>query len=210
MAAAGSHNKGTWKDGWYYYWMYYSIPTVLVVIGLVVAVSFVHAHLTERPSALSVMMLDVGTDVSEESLQTAYMEAADIDPDVYSVTISTSLMLGETTETYQMTSIARLYAQVGTGDLDVVAMRGSDFANYTRADMFLDLREVFSKEALAAFPEVYTDANGAVLGIYCKDLPVMQEIGGYAADEDGVIGILYNSEHIENAARFLTYLGTAQ
>lgn len=205
MAAASARRKGTWRDRLGYYWMYYSIPTILAVIALIAAIGYVHAGVTELPTALHVMLLDAGTAAPDEELAQEFCDAAGIDPQQYTVTIETSLMLSRTTEDYQMASIARLYSDVGTGDLDVVAMRGSDFANYTRADMFLDLREVFSEEALSAFGDLYTDADGQVLGIYCASLPGMETMGAYA-DEQAVIGIVYNTDHVENAARYLEYL----
>lgn len=208
MVAASRSHKGTWKDRLGYYWMYYSIPTVLVVIALVAAISWLHAGATALPEALHVMLLDIRTQVSDETLEQSFCDVAGIDASQYNVTIESSLMLENTTSNYQMSSIARMYSAVGTGEIDVAAMRGSDFANYIKADMFLDLREVFTEEELAAFPALYTDADGSVLGIYCEGLPVMQEIGGYAGEE-AVIGIVYNAAHVYNAAAFLQYLNAA-
>lgn len=210
MIAAGGRYKCTWRDRVRYFWMYYSIPVVLVAIALAAVISYIHAGATARPSALNVMLLDAGMNVREDELQTSFMDAAGIDSNEYSVAIQTSLMLEGSTETYQMASIARLYADAGTGDLDVAAMRESNFAHYTRADMFLDLRELFSAQELAAFPALYTDADGRVLGIYCTDMGKIRAAGGYSSGEQGVIGVLYNCEHPENAIAFLHYLNAAE
>lgn len=210
MAAAGGHNKGTWKDRLGYFWMYYSVPTILVVIALAAVISFVHANLTTPPAALNVMLLDVGTSADDDALAQAFADAAGIDTDTHGVTIVTSLMLDHTNSNYQMSSIAKLYSEIGTGDVDVVAMSESDYANYSKADMFLDLRDVFTEEELAAFPECYANTSGQIIGIYCEEMPGIRAIDGYSDGERAVIGIVYNTEHVDAARMYLEYLNSTE
>lgn len=99
-----------------------------------------------------------------------FVEAAGINPnpDRNCVTISTSQLLGDGSRDYQMASLAELYSQIGTGTLDVVSMRESDFVKYVDAGTFLDLRDLFTDKELSAFGHGYRDEDGKILGIYCE------------------------------------------
>lgn len=206
MAMTTDQHKGTWKDRLGYFWMYYKVPVILIAIGVVMAISFVHAAVTEKPSALSVMMLDVHTDAADDELSTDFMNYAGIDSGKNSVTISTTQMLTDAgSASYQMGSLAKLYTSIGTGDLDVCSMLEDGFGKYADADSFMDLRDVFTEDELNTFPALYTSEDGKVLGIYCGQMPKMQEISGYA-NGTGVIGIMYNTEHTDMAAEYLRYL----
>ena len=84
-------------------------------------------------------------------------------------------------------------------------MLENDFTEYAGADAFMDLREVFTEEELEQFPNLYVDEEGRVLGVYNEGLDKIQEIGGYS-DETSVVGILYNTKHVDTAKQFLEYL----
>lgn len=210
MAAAEDQKRKTGKDRIEYFWMFYKIPAILVVISIIAAVSFIHAWITNKPSVLDAMLLDIHSDVTEENMEQDFVEAAGINPDRNCVTISTSQLLGDGSRDYQMASLAKLYSQIGTGTLDVVSMRESDFVKYVDAGTFLDLRDLFTDKELSAFGHVYRDEDGKILGIYCEGMAKMKEIGGYSSGENGIIGILYNSEHVEMAGKFLQYLNESE
>ena len=208
MAAAEDQRRKTGKDRLEYFWMFYKIPAILVLIGIVVVASFFHARITEKPSVMNAMLLDIHTEVLGESLEQSFIKADGINPDQNSVMISVSQLLGDGSSDYQMASLAKLYSQIGTGKLDVVSMKKNDYIKYIDAGTFMDLRKVFTEEELAAFGSLYQDESGKILGIYCESLEGMREIGGYSGGENGIIGILYNSEHVETAGQFLQYLNT--
>ena len=200
--------KGTWKDRIGYFWMYYKIPVCLLVIVAIMAMSFVRENVSAKPVALSVMMMDIHTDVTGDEIREAFTEWAGVNREKEKVEVDTSLMLGDAgSRNYQMGSLAKLYAQIGTEALDVCAMKERDYSNYTKSDAFLDLSEVFDPEEMDQFPALYKSVDGRILGVYCKDMPGMKRLDGYAGDE-GVIGILYNTKHKEMAKRFLLYLNT--
>lgn len=200
--------QGTWRKRLEYFWMYYKLP-FLVAVGVIVAVSyFAYAKATEKDYALNAMLVDIHTDVQEGMLEREFAEYAGIDTDKYEVEISTSLLFSDASSgNYAMTSLAKMYTQIGTEDLDVCMLLEQDFEEYAQADSFLDLREVFTEEELERFPELYEDSDGRVLGVYGDELAKIREIDGYSDDTQRcAAGIVYNTRHKETAAEFLRYL----
>lgn len=207
MASTGNvKNKRTWRDSLYYFWLYYKIPALAVLAALLVAISFLYARVTQKETALSVMMLDIHADADDGELSREFEQYAGIDTDRYTVTVSTTQMLSDSeSQNYTMGSLAKLYTSIGNGELDVCSMLEKDFGRYAEAGTFLDLSTVFSEEELAGFTRLYRDPEGKIIGVYAGDLPGIQKIGGYELEE-GVIGILYNSGHTQNAGQFIQYL----
>ncbi len=190
--------------------MYYKIPFIAVIVVCAAAAALIHAKLSEKDCVLQAILFDIHTDVTEEELQEEFASYAEIDTGKYEVLISTSLLLSDAASgNYAMTSLSKFYAATGTGELDVCMMQEEDFLKYAESDSFLDLREVFTEEKLAEFPKLYTDSEGRVLGIFGDGLQRIEEAGGYEGQES-IAGIMYNSEHKENAASFLEYLNTGE
>ena len=200
--------QGTWREKLEYFWMYYKIPFLTVVFLFAVAAYFIYAKAAEKEPAFSAILLDIHTDVQEEALEEEFAEYAGIDTGKYEVQISTSLLFSDASSGgYAMASLARVYTQIGTEELDVCMMLGEDFAEYAEADSFLDLREVFTEEELEQFPGLYRDENGRVLGVYGDGLEKIEEIKGYSGETPkGIAGVLYNTKHPETAKQFLEYL----
>lgn len=197
--------KQRWIKKLEYIWMYYKIP-ICTVMGLILVVShFGYAKISEKECAFNAILFDVHTDRSEETLAREFAAWNDIDTSEYDVQISTSLILEDPLSNYAMTSRSRLYALIGTQDLDAVIMREDDFHTYENADAFCDLRSLFTEEELLAFPSLYKDSEGRVLGVYANSLPLIREIGGYS-DSIGIAGIVYNTRHPETAKAYLQYL----
>ncbi len=199
--------QGDWKKKLEYFWMYYKIPLFAALFVLAAAGYFLYTKATEKEYALNAMLLDVHTDVAEGILEEEFAAYAGIDTKKYDVLIATSLLLADGTSNYAMACQSRFYGLVGAGELDVGMMLEENFASFAGADAFLDLREVFTEEELAAFPELYRDSGGRVLGVYGDELAKIREIDGYAdPDTRSVAGIIYNSRHMETAKQFLLYL----
>lgn len=188
-----------------YFWMYYKIPFLIVVGVCVVVFYFGYAKLTEKEIAFQAILFDIHTDTSDTVLEEEFARKAGIDLKKEDVLISTTLLLTDATSNYAMTSQAKFYSLIGTEDLDVAMMPEENFVNYSKADAFLDLREVFTEEELAAFPALYTDESGKVIGVYGNDLPKIRELSGYE-ENTAVIGIVYNSRHVDTAREFFYYL----
>lgn len=199
--------QGDRKKKLEYFWMYYKIPFFAALFVLAAAGYFLYMKAAEKEYALNAMLLDVHTDVAEDTLEEEFASCASIDMKKYDVLVATSLLLADGTSNYAMACQSRFYGLVGAGELDVGMMLENNFVSFAGADAFLDLREIFSEEELTAFPGLYRDGEGRVLGIYGDELAKIREIGGYAdPDTRSIAGIIYNSGHMETAKQFLLYL----
>ena len=199
--------QGDRKKKLEYFWMYYKIPFFAALFVLAAAGYFLYTKAAEKEYALNAMLLDVHTDVAEDTLEEEFASYAGIDMKKYDVLVATSLLLADGTSNYAMACQSRFYGLVGAGELDVGMMMEDNFVSFAGADAFLDLREIFSEEELTAFPGLYRDGEGRVLGIYGDELAKIREIGGYAnPDTRSIAGIIYNSGHMETAKQFLLYL----
>ncbi len=199
--------QGDRKKKLEYFWMYYKIPFFAALFVLAAAGYFLYMKAAEKEYALNAMLLDVHTDVAEDTLEEEFASCAGIDTKKYDVLVATSLLLADGTSNYAMACQSRFYGLVGAGELDVGMMLENNFVSFAGADAFLDLREIFSEEELTAFPGLYRDGEGRVLGIYGDELAKIREIGGYAdPDTRSIAGIIYNSGHMETAKQFLLYL----
>lgn len=196
----------TWRERLEYFWMYYKIPFLAAVFICAVALYFIHAKITEKDYAFNAILLDIHSDVNEEVLEEEFADYAGIDRTEEEVEISTSLLFSDAASgNYTMASLARLYTQIGTDELDVCMMKEEDFEKYIEADIFVDLRDVFTEEELDKFPELYIDEQGRVLGVYKEGLRKIEDMNGYS-EQQGVAGILYNTKHEDTAKLFLEYL----
>lgn len=199
--------KGKWKKKLEYFWMYYKIPFFVVLAVSVVFVYFLYAKLTEKEYGFNAILFDIHTDTAQQVIEKEYASYAGINVDKYEVLISTSLLLADGTSNYAMTSRSKFYSLIGTEDLDVAMMLEENFVSFSRADAFYDLREIFTEAELSAFPKLYTDHQGRVIGIYGGGFLKIKEIDGYSdADSECVVGIIYNTRHLEEAKKFIQYL----
>lgn len=196
-----------WKKKLEYFWMYYKVH-FLIGLGIFVFVTyFGYAKLTEKEIAFQALLFDIHTNVSEEYLEREFAFYTNTDLKNQDILIATSLLLADGTSNYAITSQSKFYALIGTQDLDAAMLLEENFINYSKANAFLDLRTIFSEEELQEFPELYTDSSGKVIGIYGNALPKIREIDGYSDSEArAVIGVIYNTRHLDMSRKFLEYL----
>ena len=214
------------KNNIWYLWNDYKW---LLMAGLVVAALAIHllfAALLKKDAALCVMLVDAHTPVSESDMQRDALAALGLDPGKYSATFSNSLMFSDTDSgNYAMASLSRFLADIGSEKLDVCAMREDDFKKYDESGTWADLAALFGEAGMSVADEaglLLADeaglpvldeedllvADGRVIGIYADALPGLEKYECYPQEDcRGVVGIVYNAPHPENAVRYLAYLG---
>ena len=188
-----------------YFWMYYKLPFLAVLAAVLITVYWVSAAAGEKELAFKALLFDSHGGTQEEILDEEFRAYAGIDKS-REVSIFTSFLLSDSpTGTYAMTSLSRFYVEVGNEELDVCGMLEADFKNYAKADCFMDLRSCLGKEMLEELKEYLYCRNGVPIGIDAKALPGLKKAGCYE-DETALLGILYNSQHVETAVQYLEYL----
>ena len=197
---------GRLKNNAQYFWMYFKLPFCAALILIVVFTCFLVARATGKDRVFQALLFDVHTQTSERELERGFADYAGIDLKQNRIDISTSLLLADATSNYAMTSLSRFYTLVGTEELDFAMMYEEDFSKFSNADAFLDLRELLTGTELSRFPKLYTASDGAVLGVYGNELPMIRAMDGYSTGVESVAGIPYNTQHPETARQFLLYL----
>lgn len=191
-----------------YFWSFYKWQILAAVVLAILGISLLCTALSKKECALSVMLIDCHTEVSQEQMEQELLQALGLDFDCYSVQVQNNLMFAETDSgSYAMTSLSRFLSDIGSEKLDVCAMTEQDYYKYEDSGTFLDLRNCFSEKELSALAEyTITAEGGRILGLWADLLPGMQKYGCYENGQRGIIGIVYNTKHVTAAKRYLLYL----
>lgn len=200
------------KNNLSYFWNFYKWQIMAGVVAAVLGVYLLGSALTKKECALSVMLLDCHSDVSQEQMEEELLQALRLDGTEYAVSVENSLMIADTgSGSYAMTSLSRLLADIGSEKLDVCGMLEDDFLKYDEAGTFMDLRECMEEQELRVFGDaLFRTEDGRITGIYADKLPGMQRHSCYETpDSRGVVGIIYNTKHLETAGEYLMYLAGA-
>lgn len=197
------------KNSLVYFWSFYKWQILAAVVLIFLGASFLLSKISEKECALSVMLLDCHTDIPQEIMERDLLDALHLDSGKYTIEMQNRLMLDNTEAGgYAMTSISRFMADIGNEKLDVCGMLEQTFLKYDNAATFLDLRTCFSETELEGFGSaLLITTDGRVIGLYADQLPRMQKDGCYdSRDARGVIGIVYNTKHLDMAKQYLLYL----
>ena len=202
-------NRDKIKNQLYYFWSFYKWIIIAVGIAAALIIYFLAARLTEKETALSVMLMDCHTEISDEQMNQDFAGYIGLDIKRYAVSIQNTLMISEEEGgNYTMTCLARFLSDIGSEKLDVCGMLQQDFEKYDNADTWMELTNCLSEEELKELSDcLYLDASGVPIGLYADQLPMLEEYGCYDSEDDrGVIGIIYNTQRKDMAVSYLKYL----
>ena len=197
------------KNNLGYIWEFYKWQILAVGVAAVLGIYLLCVALLKKECALFVMLLDCHTNVSQEQMEQELLQALQLDQKEYTVSVQNELMISDTDAgTYAMTSLSRFLSDVGSEKLDVCGMLEYDFLKYDASNTFLDLRECLDETHLQNLDgSLLVTEDGRIAGIYADGLPGMKKDGCYdAAGSRGVVGVVYNTKHIDAAGAYLTYL----
>lgn len=200
------------KNEWYYLWTLYKIPLIGVAVLILIIGGFIISALKEKENRLEVMLIDSFASYSDEEMEAEYIRSNLTDASKWDILTMGSLFFsGTESGSYAMNSLSRFMADLGSEKLDVCGMEKTSFIKYQKSGSFLDLSSYLTKEELERFQGKFLiTEDGKKIGIYASALPRLSKWGCYENTENpGVIGIIYNSKHKEEAKRYLIeFLGT--
>lgn len=197
------------KNDLKYLWIYYKWQILAALVVVILSSHFLITAFSQKECALSIMLLDCYTEVSDEKMEKELLQSLQLDQKKYVIEVQNSLMIDNTESgNYAMTSLSRFMSDVGSEKLDVCGMLQNSYLKYDYSRTFLDLRECFTEEQLSEIEEaLLVTEDGRVIGIYADALDKLQEDGCYdSEDERGVVGIVYNTKHLDMAVNYLLYL----
>ena len=170
-------NRDKIKNQLYYFWSFYKWIIIAVGIAAALIIYFLAAKLIEKEMALSVMLMDCHTEISDEQMNQDFAGYIGLDTKRYTVSIQNTLMINEEEGgNYTMTCLARFLSDIGSEKLDVCGMLLQDFEKYDNADTWMDLTDCFSKEELEELSDgLYYDTAGAPIGLYADRMHALPE-----------------------------------
>ncbi|MDO4623264.1 MAG: hypothetical protein Q4B22_09970 [Eubacteriales bacterium] len=195
------------KNELYYLWTLYRIPLIGGLIFLLIVGGFIIAALQKKDNTLEVMLIDSHAAYTDEQMAEEFLQADYVDPKKWENQVYGTLLFSETESgNYAMTSLSRFLADISSEKLDVCGMQEADFLKYDDSGSFLDLTICLSEEEIRRFEgQFLITEDGRRIGIRSEALPRLKEWGCYTGNgNQGVVGIIYNTTHLEEAKQYLT------
>lgn len=203
-----------------YLWDYYSKPALLVLIALICVGSFIYELVTKQEVALCGMMMDCYKYSEDSPLADDFAEYAQIDTENYFIQFYNNLSMASEDYQTQKESNELFWTKTAAKEVDVITLCTIQFQMYER-DLMQDLRVVLSEEQLEAIGDhvYYVDMANLVPGStdptgFEDPVPVGIDMVGcekfeeyyMPANDDCIMGICVNSEHLDMAVKFIEFL----
>lgn len=147
-----------------YFWDYYKIHTIVVILVIVFAVSFIRQYLANKPYAFYAVLLNAASTAENSDTSviwgTEFAEFAGIDSEAYQICFDTSLsMSAGGNSQYEAANRQKVAALMQAGSIHAIVADTETFEGYARVESFCDLSAVFTEEELAPYADLlyYTD-----------------------------------------------------
>ncbi len=156
----------TRKEKLGYFWMYYKVPFLATIIGIIVLISCIHSAMTHKDDALCAMLINADS----SAMPTTTIDTWDkdlssqlgIDTSKYQIYIdySTSLSL-YSNDQYALSNTEKFAAMCAANQIDDVICDDTMFEYYAQFQYYKDLSTVLTKDELAKYEGqiYYTDKS---------------------------------------------------
>ena len=155
-----------------YFWEYYKIHTIIFVGALGILISIIHAFVTAKDYALSVVLInsiaESITDNGGEDITASWISdlnnLIEFDQKEYEIAIDATLTMGgaNSSANSEYASMQKLAAMMSSQTLDIIISNTPIFEQYSQNEYFYDLRNIYTADQIDAFKEAgllyYTDA----------------------------------------------------
>lgn len=225
------------KDKLAYFKEYYLKTSLLILAVAVFIIALIHSMLSgPQDTVFAALFYNDTGDSSDTTLADNFAAYMGIDTSKHDVYIDATMSYHDTSSQEISTEPAtdatealnssmfsyddyvgleKAMALVAAKELDVIAGDDDVFNYYCKAEVFADLRDIFTKEELETYKDrlcYYENAEtgeSVPYGIDITDSPEIQKFHYY----DGIhaiLGFVVNSQNPDNAKAFLNYIDTAQ
>ena len=199
-----------------YFWEYYRIPTLIIGCVIAIVVSVIVTMVRNKPAQFQAAFINALA-LPESSACAEYLE---LDESKGPVVFDGTYVINLDPSSYSdvtYTSSQKLMAAIAGADLDVMISTGDLIKGYLNAEIYMDLREVFSDSELDAFGDAVlwgtpTDPEtGEILG---ENIPYAINIGSYSGitsvpcyfGDDVYMGVIANAPHTNLIKKFVKFL----
>lgn len=134
-----------------YFWEYYKVHTIVTILVIFMGITLIHDVTSAKDTIFyGVMLNSAGLD--GEAIAASFGEYAELDLETYNCMMDTTSTFSYRNQTeYDYATNQKLVASIQVGELDVLVEDAQVFDNFALNGMYMDLREAFSKEELAAY-----------------------------------------------------------
>lgn len=201
------------KDKAAYFKEYYLKPTIVVAI-IVIFVSYLAYSILTAPSdtAFAAFFYNDTGDSSNTELLDGFIEYRKIDTKEHDAYIDATMNYVPDSSDYDAyMGLEKAMAVLSTGELDVIVGDMDTIDYFARSECFHDITTILPDDLLAQFEdklyyaECGENAQRIPVGIYVTDSPKLNQYY-YYVDKEPVLGLVVNSNSIDNAIAFLRYL----
>ena len=214
---------------------YYWIPIMVIVVILGVAVSYIVHLATMKDSGLTVTCINAYAERDQvEAYITEFAQQAKIDLDQYEVRLSTDMTILNDDLMNSYDTIQTLTAQIAGQTIDMIVSDPQTLSLYIYQDIFVDLTQVLDPEQqteyeqhylymdIAFFKKIETLPEGSIeypdptkpelmeqpvpVALLLPENGEFQQLCYPHKPDEVAVGILFNSQNIDNAQAFLDYI----
>ena len=205
------------KEKWAYFWEYYKIQTLVIIAVLAFAGNLIYTFATRKDTVMEAAFVNcyMNTEVDSDTMIADFEQYADIDTSSDCAAINRDMYVDyENSDQYSYANMQKIIAMISGKTLDALITDDTYMDHNLEAGLFCDLHQYFTDEELAQYgdqviyknlPDDNTDGE-IPIGIQLADAPGVVRTQAYAVTNDALFGIVVNSEHVDNAVKFLEYL----
>ncbi len=210
----------SWSDRIQHIWSYYK-ETILIVVALMIVVGYLLAGMISNRKDIVIGGIVANVEMSDEGtlyLTTDYLREIDGKDRSQQVTLHPMRLYSlQNAEYMEMTyyNITKALAMMTDRQVDYLLVDKVALELFMSQEAFLDLREIFSEDELAAFNDKLIkikkidDAGNVIaedypVAINISSLPFVQNCT--TSTGDVFFGIISNSANMEQVKQFWTYI----
>ena len=150
------------KAKWDYFWDYYKFHVMTAVVALIFIISGIKNMVNEKPTFLSVILVNSTPASLENTMAEDFMETIGVDPTENVCFVDTTAVLNpDNIDQVAVATTQKITANIAAKELDVLGADYNTFFQYAGQDVFADLSAYYSKEDLDAMGDnvLYMDAG---------------------------------------------------
>lgn len=196
-----------------YLWEYYKVHA-LIIIGIIALIVYV-VHEIKTPNVevklyAAVINSTIETNVWDE-YETKMIENLELDP-VTSEVFFNDMFYYNGASDYEANVRQAFAIYITAAEFDIIIAPQSEFSNYVWSEFLDPLSDQLPTDLYSALTDSFylsaTEDNPKIdaYGIYLADTKLFKEHAIPIEDDPYIIGIVTNSQHKENATKFIRYI----
>lgn len=196
-----------------YYFGYYKWHVIIAAVLIFLLVATIYQTITgHREELLYGVFFNANTTSQVEAFQDDFGERLNINWKKQKLVFNIGLAFdAENWDEESYNSNSLVVALVQMNDLDFICAQETEFNHFAQSEFFVDLKSVLPDDVKAMLTEddyyYYEDEMGDshAIGIHLDDCDIFEDYGIYAKHEV-ILGVLKNSERMENTFEFIRFL----